>query len=222
MTLAEYFKQNPSALNGSIQSKFECEDLPFLFKVLSVRTALSIQAHPDKALAAVLHRRAPDLYPDANHKPEMAIALTPMEALMGFRPLAEIAEDLEQVPELSGLFGADLVQEFVASSLSPETGRHALKKLFTALMTADPSLVKQQLKALVERIDSGDSSYEVGDRLNESELVLRLNESFPGDVGCFSVYFMNYVCLRPGDAVFIAANEPHAYLSGGCLQWLCF
>ncbi|KAG5519690.1 hypothetical protein PMAC_001846 [Pneumocystis sp. 'macacae'] len=37
--------------------------LPFLFKVLSVRTALSIQAHPDKKLAETLHRQDPEHYP---------------------------------------------------------------------------------------------------------------------------------------------------------------
>ena len=34
-------------------------DLPFLFKVLSVGTALSIQSHPDKALAERLHAERP-------------------------------------------------------------------------------------------------------------------------------------------------------------------
>jgi mannose-6-phosphate isomerase len=56
-------------------------ELPFLFKVLSVQKALSIQAHPDVALARRLHATKPDLYKDANHKPEMAIALTQFEAL---------------------------------------------------------------------------------------------------------------------------------------------
>lgn len=36
-------------------------DLPYLFKVLSVGTALSIQAHPDKALAERLHREQPEV-----------------------------------------------------------------------------------------------------------------------------------------------------------------
>lgn len=56
-------------------------DLPFLFKVLSVRKALSIQAHPDVALARELHATKPELYKDPNHKPEMTIALTRFEAL---------------------------------------------------------------------------------------------------------------------------------------------
>lgn len=49
--------------------------LTFLFKVLSVRTALSIQAHPNKALAEKLHVEFPDKYKDPNHKPEIAVAL---------------------------------------------------------------------------------------------------------------------------------------------------
>ena len=47
------------------------QDLPFLFKVLSIQKALSIQAHPDKQLAERLHKEFPQVYKDANHKPEM-------------------------------------------------------------------------------------------------------------------------------------------------------
>ena len=101
--LSEWIKLNPSLLgpprappsdHGSM-SKLErrksmlrmtASSLPFLFKVLSVRTALSIQAHPDKALAAQLHARQPDMYKDDNHKPEMAVAITPFEALCSFLP----------------------------------------------------------------------------------------------------------------------------------------
>lgn len=36
--------------------------LPFLFKVLSIGKALSIQAHPDKELAERLHRERGDVY----------------------------------------------------------------------------------------------------------------------------------------------------------------
>ena len=68
--------------------------LPFLFKILSVGQALSIQAHPDKELAARLHGSRPDLYPDANHKPEMVVALTPFDALCGFKPFPQILSSL--------------------------------------------------------------------------------------------------------------------------------
>lgn len=46
--------------------------LPFLFKVLSIRKALSIQVHPNKAEAEKLHALHPDIYKDPNHKPEVS------------------------------------------------------------------------------------------------------------------------------------------------------
>ncbi|CAM9480025.1 unnamed protein product [Ectocarpus sp. 13 AM-2016] len=67
-------------------------DLPFMFKVLSINKALSIQAHPDKKLAERLYATRPDLYKDDNHKPEMAVALSDFEGLCGFRPFREIGK----------------------------------------------------------------------------------------------------------------------------------
>jgi len=49
-----------------------------------VAKALSIQAHPDQNLAAALHALRPATYHDANHKPEMAVAVTEFHALCGF------------------------------------------------------------------------------------------------------------------------------------------
>lgn len=48
-----------------------------------------------QVLAEVLHATLPDLYKDNNHKPEMAIALTPFTALCGFRPIKEVAHFLQ-------------------------------------------------------------------------------------------------------------------------------
>ena len=50
---------------------------------------------------------------------------------------------------------------------------------------------------------------------SNSELLLRLHSQYPGDIGCFSIYFLNRIVLEPGDAMFLGANEPHAYLNGG-------
>lgn len=59
--------QDPSdfSSNGTSSSKKREKDtgaLPFLFKILSVGKALSIQAHPDKKLAERLHKEMPDVY----------------------------------------------------------------------------------------------------------------------------------------------------------------
>jgi len=49
-------------------------------------------------------------------------------------------------------------------------------------------------------------------------LVLSLEKQYPGDVGVLAAYFMNYVKLSPGEALYVGANEPHAYLSGECIE----
>ncbi|KAE8704632.1 hypothetical protein F3Y22_tig00110450pilonHSYRG01081 [Hibiscus syriacus] len=53
-------------------------------KVLSLAKPLSRQAHPNKELAKELHKLKRNLYKDANHKPEMALAITEFRALCGF------------------------------------------------------------------------------------------------------------------------------------------
>jgi mannose-6-phosphate isomerase len=65
--------------------------------VLSIATALSIQAHPDKKLAEELHKKFPNIYKDDNHKPEVALAVTEMQALCQFRVNKEIVNYLETV-----------------------------------------------------------------------------------------------------------------------------
>lgn len=48
-----------------------------------------------------------------------------------------------------------------------------------------------------------------------ADLVERLHSEFPYDNGILMVYFLNYLRLKPSEALFLGANEPHAYLFGG-------
>ncbi|KAJ2432993.1 Mannose-6-phosphate isomerase, partial [Coemansia sp. RSA 2424] len=102
-SLSSIIEQNPAqALGTLVSSKYDGQ-LPFLFKVLSIEKALSIQAHPDKRLAQRLHAERPAVYKDGNHKPEMSIALTDFVAMSGFRPLDQIAGFIEEYPEFAAL-----------------------------------------------------------------------------------------------------------------------
>jgi mannose-6-phosphate isomerase len=49
--LGDWIQTHPTSLGAKVTEKFGVQ-LPFLFKVLSVNQALSVQAHPDK----VFHR----------------------------------------------------------------------------------------------------------------------------------------------------------------------
>ncbi|XP_076398177.1 mannose phosphate isomerase isoform X2 [Megachile rotundata] len=212
MSLEEYIKQNSKVL-GCDSIKIFGEHLPFLFKVLSVNRALSIQAHPHKEKAKELHQQYPTIYKDANHKPEMAIALTPFEALCGFRPIREIKEFLKILPELRAVIGEDKVLKFMTID---ETGiSKALKTCFYSLMTCDPCLIALQLRKLLERLSNLD---ELSRQTLHASLLERLHLDYPADVGCFGIYFFNFVTMQPGEAIYLGPNEPHAYLSGDCVE----
>lgn len=180
------------------------KDLPFLFKILSVKKALSIQAHPDKQLAERLFSEFPDVYKDPNHKPEIAIALTDFEALCGFRPVDEIAALVAKYPEFASLVSAESVM-----ALQQSRGC-ALKSFFTELMSSNPGLVATKTKHLMDRIGTPKDSLE--------RLFFRLNTEYPDDIGCFCVFVLNYVTMKPGECIFMGANEPHAYLRGECIE----
>jgi mannose-6-phosphate isomerase len=202
----------PSTIYESKQSlkDFIGEELPFLFKVLSIRTALSIQAHPNKGLAAQLHKERPKDYKDANHKPEMACAVTAFEAMCGFRRFTDIARNLEDTPELRKLVGETLAQRFVQGP-----SKELLKEVFTQVMTATPEDIQTQVRALVGRLKPGVSS---GRDLDIPELILRLQAQFGDDVGLFAPYLLHCFRMSPGECMFLCPDEPHAYISGDCVE----
>lgn len=61
-TLLDLVQDNQALLSKDIAERYE-NKLPFLFKVLSINKALSIQAHPNKKLAEQLHAKDPKNYP---------------------------------------------------------------------------------------------------------------------------------------------------------------
>ena len=153
---------------------------------------------------------------DSNHKPEMAIAITPFEALCGFLPLPQIATYISSTPEFSSLIPATVLSNFIslANSKSPN-GRNekdALRELFSSLMTVREEKFKAELTKLVTRYRTRDIKPA---ELSIKNLVLRLEGQFPGDIGVFCAFVLNYIRLQPGQAIFLGAGEPHAYVSGG-------
>lgn len=204
----------PLAAQSLSSHKAHKGSVPFLLKVLSVRTALSIQAHPDKALAQELHAKRADLYKDDNHKPEMAIAITPFEALCSFQRVTSIVANCAACPELVELIGEDSVGALDQAATCEDDAKPALRQLYSRLMTAAPHVVAQKLTNLISRIHATVEML----RAPVDTLALRIHEQYPGDVGVFCVYLMNYICLKPGEALFMAANEPHAYLFGDCVE----
>eukprot|EP01135_Chromosphaera_perkinsii_P008189 Nk52_evm11s1178 gene=Nk52_evmTU11s1178 len=211
--LKDWLKKNEWALSPKIVDHFG--DLPFLFKVLSVRKALSIQAHPDKELAKQLHAKDPEHYPDPNHKPEMAIALTKFEALCGFRPVEEIVGFLKSCPEFAAVVDADAAANLTAAVEKGEGEKEikaALRACYSSYMNCDEQVAHTSLTKLnISLLTKAEKS-------SLETLILKLNTQYPGDKGLFNVFFLNHSFLEPGEAVFLAANLPHAYLDGDCVE----
>ncbi|KAI9162932.1 mannose-6-phosphate isomerase [Paramyrothecium foliicola] len=226
-SLLDLFEDNQQLLSSSVASKYGAK-LPFLFKVLSINKALSIQAHPNKKLAEQLHAKDPKNYPDDNHKPEMAIAITPFEGLCGFRPLKEIALFLEAVPSLASLVGDEAKDQFVqvakdGSEGPNDTSKKALQKAFGALMSSSSQDIESQIAKLVEQAKSEGSGFAGGGVSSTSgevlsELVTRLHGEFGADIGLFVLFFLNFVTLQPGEAMFLVADDIHAYVSGDIME----
>ncbi|EMR11591.1 mannose-6-phosphate isomerase, class I [Pneumocystis murina B123] len=211
--LQNHLEMNQVLLTKSIIDAYG-PTLPFLFKILSINKALSIQAHPDKMLAQILHNKDPKNYPDANHKPEMAIAITPFEALCGFRPLEEICEFLESVKAFNELVGDEVTFDFIKHvkiGQNMESNRLILSKLFKTFIQQPRTHVEICAKKLIQFILKNKKT-EWGD------LILRLNEQFPSDIGLFCVFLLNHIQLKPGEGLFLEANTPHAYLSGEIVE----
>ena len=199
------------------------QDLPFLFKVLSAGKALSIQAHPDKELAEQLNKDNPQAYADSNHKPEMAIALTPFEAMCGFRRMEEIALLIKKHPEFAECISQEAkLAVFLAQN--PESQKQALQELFSSFMKCDPEISERNLKLLLIRLQAEQSQLhphphdEPAWERKCARAVLRLAQQFPGDPGAMAPFFLNYLLIAPGESFFMAANEPHAYVAGEIIE----
>ena len=206
--LDEFLESNSVELLGANK-----KTLPFLFKALSINTALSIQAHPDKKLAEKLHQNDPSNYPDDNHKPEIAIALTEVELLYGFKPYLEIANAFKKVPELSRLVPHEFIQEFLKLGHGNPDTHKSLKKIYSAILNSSKSDIAFASEHLYERLKLK------GAPTPEAKWILKLRDKFPeGDIGLYSFFLLNYERLLPAEAVFVEPNTPHAYLSGDLVE----
>jgi mannose-6-phosphate isomerase len=188
--------------------------LPFLFKVLSASMPLSIQVHPTKTRAeagfareeqAHIPRNAPERnYKDPNHKPELAVALSPFTVICGFRKPAEIEQLLG--PDLCRLLGFSAA-DWPGSAFTLVHGalsRHEHEKLVLE------SIVRDRARVL-------SSSLENSTRLAAS-IVLKLYDYYPHDTGALSPFFLDIFELSPGQGLFIPAGVMHAYIEGTILE----
>lgn len=215
VALDAWIAANPIAALG--QQVLDCfGGLPFLLKVLSAGEALSIQAHPTEAQAKVLHAQDPAHYPDDNHKPEIAIALDGLAALMGLKPFPDLIATLDRYPEIANVVGEAVVARVTGADATANEAALA-REVFSALIvnaSADPVALASAVDALAERLTlQGTSLAEAEQRF------LDLRKQYgSGDVGLFALFLFNIAHLSPGQGLYTTAGVPHAYLKGNIIE----
>ncbi|ELY2497296.1 mannose-6-phosphate isomerase [Cronobacter muytjensii] len=185
-------------------------ELPFLFKVLCADQPLSIQVHPNKQAseegfarenaAGIPLDAAERNYKDPNHKPELVFALTPFLAMNAFREFSEIVSLLQPV---AGAHTA--IAHFLAA---PDADR--LRELFAGLLNMQGEEKSRALAVLKATVES-----QQGEPWDTIRFIAQF---YPDDSGLFSPLLLNVVKLNPGEAMFLFAETPHAYLQGVALE----
>lgn len=229
-TLDAAISSSPGELLGRrVADRFDGK-LPFLLKILAAAEPLSIQAHPSSDQArrgfereelAGIDRSAPHRnYRDPNHKPELICALTPFEAKCGFRPVADTIGLLKRLdPEVLG----PVIDRLSQPEASSDADRLAAAVEWLLRLPEDEatelvrSTVAAASAASVPQDPVGGEGDELG-TVDEFGSIVRwtrlINEHHPDDVGVVVALLLNHLTLRPGQAVFLAAGNLHAYLQG--------
>ncbi|WP_327345382.1 mannose-6-phosphate isomerase, class I [Streptomyces europaeiscabiei] len=181
--------------------------LPFLLKLLAAGAPLSLQVHPDLEQAREGYedeeRRGIPIdaghrnYKDANHKPELICALTEFDGLCGFRaPL--------QAADLLAALDVDSLKPYV-DLLHAHPEEAALREVLTAVLSADPEDMSHTVTEAADacaRLGGAHAPY------------ADIAHHYPGDPGVIAAMLLNHVRLQPGEALFLGAGIPHAYLNG--------
>lgn len=211
-TLASYLEQHPDEVGAGSLETYGAK-LPFLMKVLSAASPLSIQVHPDRQQAIEGYAKEsllglPVSHPERSYKddwpkPETIIALTPFEGLLGFRnpqETAELFESLGVANELASVIGP----------LRDRTEQLAFQEVFLDVLTIRRRrpLVDLVLARAVEFLDAGGALGEF------ARTAVEIDEHFPGDPGILAALLMNRFRLEPGEAISLEPGVLHAYIRG--------
>jgi mannose-6-phosphate isomerase len=213
--LDKAIEEQPDALLGAAVHERFGTRLPFLMKVLAADHPLSLQAHPtiEQARAGFAAEEAAGVprddptrtFKDPFHKPELLLALTPVEALCGFRPVEESLHCLAklQVSELKPTIAA--------------LARGGLRAAIPQLIALSPDV----RSVLVEAVAAAASRFVAAhdpEFINTYRWAATLAETYPGDPGVVISLMCNHLKLAPGEAVFLPAGNLHAYLSGAGVE----
>ena len=222
-TLAAVIAEDPERWLGPKLAATGATALPFLLKVLSIGTPLSLQAHPsasqaregyEREEAAGIPRDAHErLYADPFPKPEMLVAVRGTYVLSGFRRSVDAAVLVEAL-------GVSALEPFI-DGLRQEGDdglRLALSWLLHLAAPERASIAAEASAAAAALAAPDDPAGIVGSALDAFEWVARLGALHPGDPTCIAPLFLSLRALSAGASAALAAGNLHAYLEGSGIE----
>jgi len=175
-------------------------ELPYLFKIISVEKALSIQVHKN-----VLEYNNTLI----TTKQDILIALSRFEILYKFRELEDIKKFLINIEELQNLIYDKVSLNLFISNPS----KILLKKIFKSFIQAPDELVDYNIINLFNTINKKK------EKTNLDILICKLI-TLHNNIEIFYPYFINYIQLNKGESINIDINEPYSYIYGECIKCL--
>ena len=200
-----------SSLHTLLEAQGRSSRLPFLLKILAAGAPLSIQAHPnpEQAIEGFARENAAGIPISASHrnykddlaKPEQIVALSEsFDALVGFADPRVVIEKFEELQEVASNELESLLTKWV-SWLGEQDG---IRKVFLDTLTS-ADVTESLISDLVDAAEQCPGLV---------DLVSYLNTHHGLDRGIASALLLNHMTLKKGEAVFVPAGMPHAYLSG--------
>lgn len=174
-------------------------------------------------------------YGDPNHKPELLVALSEVTALSGFRSIGDARDDLRVLAELAedrGVPEAAVRGMRHAASLCNVLGEgdeaRAARTEFLRWALAGGEDAVAAASAIAELFAGVSADERSSGLAGEADLaaerfgldevrvwsLARLTETYPGDTGVLISLLLHVVRLQPGEAIYLGAQQLHAYLDG--------
>lgn len=170
-----------------------------------------------------MHKKDPEKFPDPNHKPEIAIALGPFEVFAGWKD----QEDIES------LFGElEPLHKFLPEQHA-QFDHETLKQICLRILKASDEEIattQEQLAKIPREKYGKQATYSICCLDCKNSIQKRILVTWW--LFCMvikhpiSVYSqcshtgrtMNFLNLSAGDAIYVPADAPHAYLSGDIVE----
>tara|TARA_Y100001970_G_scaffold112940_1_gene140960 strand:+ start:7956 stop:9113 length:1158 start_codon:yes stop_codon:yes gene_type:complete len=208
--LDDLISLNPEQALGKHAKDFNGE-LPYIMKILAIRSPLSLQVHPNDEQATAGYTDEANLekenrsYFSPRGKEEIVCAITDTDIKFGFRPIKEI----NRILAIASNEEIRTLQEL----LSHRNSEEALKEVIGKILVYQKPLV---LSFVEDILTSTPKISVLSDR--ELSYFKDLAEMYPTDPGIIIFLLMNFLTLRPGETLYVPPGITHAYLYGNAVE----